>query len=295
MLKTDSVAKLQERQWRALACGLQTGVWLVAAVVLSRRVSGDASGFATQWAACLVGSVAMAISVLTTSLLKGDDPRTSNSEHGLLPEALSLLPGMMLGLALMPAGSGGGLAALLGLFVVAFVAQVGLSTASRSGQSLVRPADVATEAVSEPDWDDALPESDASPHAGDLPLLDDNQAGSLCTGPETQQWMTRSQQDGYDVIEGEVRIDFESGQRLIALHLPFSPPLAATPEFECECLDDIEVSFRTTARHSYGVRVEISRSGSLDQPATATIGWAASAESATEAVAEPASVACDAA
>jgi hypothetical protein len=117
MRQSDSVRTLQQQQWRVLACGLQTGVWLIAAVVLSRRISGDASGLTTQWAACLVGSVAIAVSVLTTSFLKGDNPRASSADDELLPEALSLLPGVMLGLALLPAGSGGGLTALLGLFV----------------------------------------------------------------------------------------------------------------------------------------------------------------------------------
>ncbi len=335
MQQSDSVRKLQQQQWRVLACGLQTGVWLIAAVVLSRRSSGDASGFATQWAACLVGCVAMAASVLTTSFLKGDDPRASSADEGLLPEALSLLPGLMLGLAMLPAGSGGGLAALLGLFAVGFGVQYAFSTNRRTGRRISafddllhsRSGRVGHEArvtgedsslkseAALPDRDDntateqALPARSSRPSQrgseGDdlrsvvprdeavslvgesdaLAELDES-SGSTHFGADAQQWMTRSSQDGYDVVEGEVQIEFAVGQRLVALHLPFSPPLAATPEFECEGLDESELSFRTTARHTYGVRVEISRAGVLDAPATARIGWAASAEISEDATAE---------
>ena len=335
MRQSDSVRKLQQQQWRVLACGLQTGVWLIAAVVLSRRVSGDASGFATQWAACLVGCVAMAVSVLTTSFLRGDDPRASSAEEGLLPEALSLMPGVMLGLALLPAGSGGGLAALLGLFAVGFGVQYAFSTSRQTGRRLcpfnrlVHPpsgrGDCEARAAGEGDTlvcdagssqnlnsaesEQALPARSSRPSqregegdelasagpmvevvaiAGETGVLAET-AESLAShqfGPDAQQWMSRSRQDGYDVAEGEVQIDFEAGQRLVALHLPFSPPLAATPEFECEGLDEIELSFRTTAQHTYGVRVEVSRSGALDAAATARIGWAASAEISEKIVAE---------
>jgi|GEM_PF-748038 len=344
MRQSDSVRKLQQQQWRVLACGLQTGVWLIAAVVLSRRISGDATGLATQWAACLVGCVAMAVSVLTTSFLKGDDPRSLSAEDGLLPEALSLLPGVMLGLALLPAGSGGGLAALLGLFAVGFGVQFAFSTSHRAGRRLrtfdrlLNPpsetvgheARVAgegdtpgTDAGSSQDLASAeseqgLPARSSRPSqsegGGDdlrsvvprdeaVSLVDEPDAlaelvedsASARFGPDAQQWMSRSRQEGYDVFEGEVQIDFAVGQRLVAVHLPFSPPLAATPEFECEGLDETELSFRTTARHTYGVRVEVSRSGSLDEPATARIGWAASAEIGEDAASETNSLVCDAA
>ncbi|MBI1314944.1 hypothetical protein GC176_26935 [bacterium] len=316
MRQSNTVKKLQERQWRGIACGLQTGVWLVAAVVLSRRVSGDASGLATQWAACLVGSIAMAVSVLATSLLKEDDARTSNPDNGLLPEALSLLPGMMLGLALLPPGSGAGLAALLGVFAVALGTQVSFASLNRSREiralepaprrsgeiasedvgttpCLVRPA---TEASVDVGDSGSLTASDALSTEVDSMSEDGAPASLLRSGPETRQWMSRSVQEGYEVVEGETRVRFEPGQRLVALHLPFSPPLTAAPEFECECLDDVAVSFRTTARHSYGIRVEVSRSGSLDQPAVANIGWTASAEStAAESLTESRLPACDAA
>jgi hypothetical protein len=107
--------------------------------------------------------------------------------------------------------------------------------------------------------------------------------------------MSRSRQDGYDVVEGEVQIDFVAGQRVVVVHLPFSPPLAGTPEFECEGLDQVELSFRTTARHTYGVRVEVSRPATQQEPATTRIGWAASAATCEEAAAVNASAVNDAA
>ncbi len=55
--------EFSKTQRRSIACGLLTGVVFVSAVVLARRVSGDASSI-PAWAACLVGSLAVAIAAL---------------------------------------------------------------------------------------------------------------------------------------------------------------------------------------------------------------------------------------
>jgi hypothetical protein len=89
--------------------------------------------------------------------------------------------------------------------------------------------------------------------------------------------MSRSRVEGLDVAEGSFRVRFVAGQRLAPVHLPFSPPLADTPEFECDPADDSDLRFRTTAVHAYGVRIEVSRSGNCDEEATVEVAWMASA------------------
>ena len=89
--------------------------------------------------------------------------------------------------------------------------------------------------------------------------------------------MSRSQVEGLDVAEGSFRVRFAASQRLAPVHLPFSPPMADTPEFECEPADDSDLRFRTTAVHAYGIRIEVSRSADCDDEAVVKVAWMASA------------------
>jgi hypothetical protein len=101
-------------QRRTLAAGLLTGVALVAAVVLSRRVAGDASALTSQLGACFIGLVGMAVSGLS-AMVPGILGQLSRTQR-LLAIAFSAMPGLVLGLALLPSGSAAGLVALLALF-----------------------------------------------------------------------------------------------------------------------------------------------------------------------------------
>ena len=109
-----SVEQTWFAQRRALAAGFLTGVALIASVVLSRRVAGDASGFSSQFWACCVGLIGMAVSAFSSTVpgILGELTRVQRC----LAAAFSSLPGLVLGLALLPSGSGTGLAALLALF-----------------------------------------------------------------------------------------------------------------------------------------------------------------------------------
>ena len=109
---------LWQTQRRSAACGLLSGVFLVTAVVLSRRISGDAGTFSSELAACLTGVAASMVGILAASLPDLVSVQLARPQRTLLISACGL-PGIMLGLAVMPAGSSTGLACLLGLYVAA--------------------------------------------------------------------------------------------------------------------------------------------------------------------------------
>ena len=316
---------LWQNQRRTAACGFLTGVFLVTAVVLSRRISGDASGFESEWAATLTGAAALAVSLLCITV-RGLLGETFQQSHRIMAVVACGLPGVMLGLSLMPPGSSSGLACLLGLYAVAVVGGSAWSTAGQepitslhdqhgklSGSSFARhsfdsgaekspdttsnplehghsspeifntqyPAAVESIAGSTdtPLADSQLesPEDAAFADDGALPFDLNEPLPHPGCNPETTQWMSRSTVEGTDVAEGAFRVAFEPGQKLAAVHLPFSPPLAGTPEFECEPVDESDVRLRTTAVHSYGIRVEVTRSSGLDEAETVELGWMASA------------------
>jgi hypothetical protein len=308
---------LWQTQRRSTACSLLSGVFLATAVVLSRRISGDASAFSSELAASLTGIAASLIAVLAASMPDLISDRMSRPQRSLLISACGI-PGVMLGLALMPPGSTAGLACLLGLYVAAVLTLSAFESERVTGltEVVVQPK---LEQPSEHDYSAAASTaSDEQPRVTgqrsfDNPALEDrliSQAAKFevapdddessknvamaepaaavpfelnepiphpASNPDTTQWMSRSRIEGLDVAEGSFRVRFTAGQRLAPVHLPFSPPLTDTPEFECEPADESDLRFRTTAVHAYGVRIEVSRSGDCNEEATVEVAWMASA------------------
>jgi hypothetical protein len=308
---------LWQTQRRSAACGLLSSVFLVTAVVLSRRISGDAGAFPSELAACLTGVAASLIGILAASLPDLISVQLARPQRTLLISACGI-PGVMLGLAVMPTASSTGLACLLGLFVAAVltlsvVEYERVVTPSKtparslsersivSNQSSKTIAETACFSAASSDLasddltlDDrlALRATDFEAHVvadariGDseseeptaaLPFELNEPIPHPASNPETTQWMSRSQVEGLDVAEGSFRVRFAASQRLAPVHLPFSPPLADTPEFECEPADDSDLRFRTTAVHAYGIRIEVSRSAECDDEAVVEVSWMASA------------------
>ncbi len=108
-----------------------------------------------------------------------------------------------------------------------------------------------------------------------------NDLGAL--GDSTVHWMNRSVADGYETIEGGLRVEIEAGSRQAAVHLSFVPPFALTPELESEPLDGSDVRMRVTAVYPYGARFEVIRSGDLSEPASIELGYAAFAAATADA------------
>jgi len=81
-----------------------------------------------------------------------------------------------------------------------------------------------------------------------------------------QQWLARSAPGpGEDFLEGTLRSEFVPGQKLLFLHVPFSPPFLAVPELECEVQAEGEVRLKVAAVYRYGARIELRRSGPLTE------------------------------
>lgn len=320
-----------QNQVRSIACSLLSGVFLVTAIVISRRISGDADAFSSEAAACLTGAAATIIAVLCASMPELISDRLSRPQRSVLISGCGL-PGVMLGLAVMPSGSSMGLACLLGLYLTAVLVATSLEpthTDSERSNATVSSTGHLEKQISmfsdnesrssthsrqasdcqESDQTNSLTGRQQSvDDAGHDQSLDSrlsamatNSDGRICSEdpleheataipfdtstsmvhpgnrPETTQWMSRSRMGDTDIAEGAFRVHFTAGQRLAPVHLPFSPPLADTPDFECEPTDESDLRFRTTAVHAYGIRIEVSRSGDCDEEAAVDVVWSASA------------------
>ena len=73
----------------------------------------------------------------------------------------------------------------------------------------------------------------------------------------TQQMVRRTEAAGVELIEGHVRACFEQGQRTVAAHIAFCPPLAAVPQCFAEQVDGPSVDIKVAQLLPYGVRFEL--------------------------------------
>ena len=293
-------------QRRSIACGLLTGVVFVSAVVLARRVSGDASPIAA-WAACLTGSLAVGIAVLCATV-PGVLREKLEVADRLLATGLAAIPGLLLGLSLLPPGSVPGVSSLLGIYMIAVVAgtlggdvvpkrvlsaklpqpqpqttspqTTSLASCSQYSESVVSPD--SCRSVTK-DRESKIPteaQPDAGPSTGQeattaqLELsLSSEAVAHPSENPQTTQWMSRGQTADGETVEGGCQVRFESGQKLAAVHIPFVPALDSLPEFECEPLDEADVKIKISTRHRYGVRIEVTRLGDLAVAESISLGW----------------------
>ncbi|TWT39249.1 hypothetical protein [Blastopirellula retiformator] len=79
------------------------------------------------------------------------------------------------------------------------------------------------------------------------------------------QQLTRAREATTEVVYGFLRADFAVGERHQTLHVAFCPPLASPPEMELCQVEGPEVSVKTSLVEAHGARVELRRSGSLDE------------------------------
>jgi hypothetical protein len=280
MSSVSTQSRLPYEQRQTLACGVLSGVFLIAAVVLSRRVTGEVSGLSNQWLACGTGVVGLALSTCCLAA-PGLLDRLSRPSVRLLVIAGCLLPALILGMTLLPAGSSQGLTVLLTLYAGAVTVGLLFDTDAVAGATVSSVIVAPTEALVPQVSTDAQPPAElhqfgvtefelATTELDELPVHPGNR-------PETTHWMSRSLQDECDVVEGGFRVEFAPGQRLVAIHVPFSPALPATPEIECEpCGGDAEVSVRVTSTQAYGLRIEVTRQSEFEQRQEVQLAYFAS-------------------
>lgn len=297
--RRTALVDLSKTQRRSIACGLLTGVVFVSAVVLARRVSDDASPIA-GWAACLTGSLAIGIAVLCATI-PGVLREKLEIADRLLATGLAAIPGLLLGLSLLPPGSVPGVSSLLGIYMIAVVAgTLGGDVVPQRVLTTILPQPLTDSPASRPQCSksavspnssrpvtkDPEPEiqTEAQPDAGastkqeatkaQLELsLSSEAVAHPSENPQMTQWMSRGLTADGETVEGGCQVSFEPGQKLMAVHIPFVPALDSLPEFECEPLDEANVKIKISTRHRYGVRIEVTRLGDLAVTESISLGW----------------------
>lgn len=282
----DDKSSAQRRA--SFAVAVWTALSLTAVVLVSRRLAGAFSqfphgavtvliaglGFAAAW----VSSVSMAGSRRREARLFRDAPQqqdpskrspASNAVQraGLLEAyAVTLLPPLLIGLALTPSGATATQMALVTLAVFAAIATAVFRT-EVGGQDVESPIHHS------PLTTHASPTADAGSvgHAG---VGHGDVDGEL----HGSHWMQRATSDDglRETAEGIVTVSFAAGQKFAVAHVAFCPLLPGVPEVDCEPADGADVRWKIAARQPYGLRIEVRRSNA-SEPAEVPMAWFASA------------------
>jgi hypothetical protein len=243
---------------RSFSKSLWTGLIVIAAVISSRRMSGQFSQDLSNLEACSAVTLAVVTSLLAYVLYWSTGRSHRESQPLILVGVVTLVPPFALGLALQPNPSAFAVSYLVSLFLVTcmliFAMGEMIVSAPHSNSSASHPT---------------LPAQ-----VGSLPLQT-SQSETLIKGdafcsesdpkddPLVTQRLKRSVFDRFqEQIEGEISVALAAGQKLAVVHVPFVPPLSARPHIECRIDTDAAVRFKVASINSYGIRIEIRRSGS---------------------------------
>jgi len=291
--RSTTVSGLLHR--RRVACGILTAVAFLSAVVLARRVSGDIAPLSGT-AGALMGVLAVGISglcAIVPGVLRG--PAVAGDR--LLVIGLVSMPGLILGLSLLPAGSAAGFCAVVGAYAVSVFSGVMAGDAvfrSRvdgTAQRVQRNPDGTGE--TEGPGPQAAANADGQTAPGQKLIPDSSTVSTSVAevagrwtetvlhpseNTETTQWMSRTATSAGESAEGGCRIEFAVQQKVMAVHIPFSPAFSVVPCFECEAIDGTGVKIKVSARYRYGVRLELTRQGDLSLTRSVPLEWYAAAK-----------------
>ncbi len=92
---------------------------------------------------------------------------------------------------------------------------------------------------------------------------------------EALQTMSRRCDEGLEIAEGELQIDFAPAQREQSVHLAFCPGLAAAPDLELEPIEALDWDLKVAAVYPFGARLTIRRRP--DAPLSGRIAYCATA------------------
>lgn len=89
-------------------------------------------------------------------------------------------------------------------------------------------------------------------------------------------WMQRMiDSQGTEHLKGVTLVEFQSGQSFLTAHIPFCPPFAQTPIFNCHPVTREEIRVRASVAYPYGARIELKRQGATQGALSVEIEFSA--------------------
>jgi len=242
-----------------------SSISLVALVLLVRRLSGGFHNLLPLWAMCLTtvftagaGLAAYAIHWSVTRRFP------ENAANRWLPSLMTLLPALLVGIALLPEYTVTSIS-FLALTVLLIGAALWLFSDNPAFLDRIRQPSVSQV--------ESLPPDDAAN------LLSGTFHGSLDS--DRREWfqqMTRTQtKDGRDVLDGTFVVRLAQGKKQATIHQPFSPPFGVRPAVTCNVGNACAVRVKAASIYPFGVRFEVRHSPQVAGDEVAEIVFQASA------------------
>lgn len=264
--------RIAPRQWVAII--LWTLSVIAAAVLGGRALAGAFDATVSAIVPCVATATTLLMSLLAWHL-HVTLTVSSTPMRRLLVGFLSLMPVAVIGFATSVPASPVALGITTGLLLIGIVMLV-VSEAVQSGMdSSIGVVDVGISRTDEASGEDRAAmagfeagQQSAAPAEG----LDVGNEDDLVE----QRIVREHSEDGREWIEAELIATFNVGEKETAVHLPIHPALSGTPVVECEPLDASDVSAAVSVVHPYGVRVQVRRNGTLNEPMRVPIGIAVS-------------------
>ncbi len=238
--------------WQNAAFALWGSVAFVAGVFALRAAAGAFRQELSPAAAGLGVLLAALVGLGGLGCFRAAHPGGLTLRQIIAAWALTVLPVLLLGIAICPASSTLGIAWVT-VLVVGLTGGIPL---------LGRPVGLFPRLAAESDGLETSPTASTST----VPFDD----------PGLTQWMTRRvlpiDGEHWEQIEGRSTVEFAAGQQHAAMHLSICPPLSGTPEIECETPADEDVEWKVAAVHPYGIRLELRRPAS-PEPRMVAVGY----------------------
>ncbi len=242
-----------------LAIGIWSGLTIIAVVVLSRKLNGAFGQQPHDVAACLIAFFAMTLGVIANILFQLTKRTATNPASSIVAGVITLVPPIVLGVALLSSRSTTAVTFLVTLFV--FGSAVVVVSGEKSMQ-MRPPTQMGTIRLLS--------------HESDVASLGQTTSPEVSLDETVSQWMTRKAlSTGDDRLEGAIKVRLDAGQRQANIHIPFSPPFSIPPQIDCDVLNDCPVRLKVRAVHPFGARIELRRSAATQTEETVEVGFRA--------------------
>ena len=242
-----------------LAIGIWSGLTIIAVVVLSRKLNGAFGQQPHDLAACLIAFFAMTLGVTANILFQLTKRTATNPASSIVAGVITLVPPIVLGVALLSSRSTTAVTFLVTLFVF------GSAVVVVSGEKSVQmrpPKKMGTIRLLS--------------HESDVASLGQTTSPEVSLDETVSQWMTRKAlSTGDDRLEGAIKVRLDARQQQANIHIPFSPPFSIPPQIDCDVLNDCPVRLKVRAVHPFGARIELRRSAATQTEETVEVGFRA--------------------
>lgn len=290
-----------------LAAFIWCGTFLFAAVLIMRRLNGAITPPDSSLWAITAAIISGIVTVLTTHAVlpyctritnycrtnfwqnqEENTPKTAApqlAESTIAESIITVLPPFLIAAAILPTNSPAAIAALITTTLLFLFGRIYFKTAAPISNSNSETSTKPQLTAITPD--EVINDSIITENISTENNLTENNLTEEDSTNNVSQWMSRSLIDNgtTDLLEGTIQATLPAGQKIVTVHIPFTPPFHETPHCECETEEvsnDDDIRLRQVSIKSYGARIDIRRSQATNTATKIQLAYTATAPNQQE-------------